>query len=133
MNDASAIELRRAGERFRTRTSWLDSRHSFSFGRHYDPANTHHGLLLVSNDDVVRAGTGFTTHPHRDMEIVTWVLEGELEHTDTTGHQVDTSLGSNHRNAGLAGSGAQPIVVGDDPVELVAQVEGAQVRLNRLA
>ncbi|HEU0131749.1 MAG TPA: pirin family protein [Mycobacteriales bacterium] len=80
------MELRRAGERFATRTDWLDSRHCFSFGPHYDPANTHHGLLLVSNDDVVRAGTGFRTHPHRDMEIVTWVLSGELEHTDTLGN-----------------------------------------------
>jgi redox-sensitive bicupin YhaK (pirin superfamily) len=80
------MELRRAGERFATRTEWLDSRHCFSFGQHYDPANTHHGLLLVSNDDVVRAGTGFRTHPHRDMEIVTWVLSGELEHRDTLGN-----------------------------------------------
>jgi len=79
-------DIRRAEDRFRTRTSWLDSRHSFSFGRHFDPDNTHHGLLVVSNDDIVRAGSGFTTHPHRDMEIVTWVLDGELEHTDTTGH-----------------------------------------------
>src|SRR5262249_29857329 len=52
----------------------------------YNPGNTHHGLLLVSNDDVVRAGTGFRTHPHQDMEIVTWVLDGELEHKDSEGH-----------------------------------------------
>lgn len=81
----SPITVVRAGERFHTRIGWLDSHHSFSFGGHYDPANTHHGLLLVSNDDVVRAGTGFETHPHRDMEIVTWVLEGELEHRDSVG------------------------------------------------
>ncbi len=80
------IDIRRAGERMNTSTYWLNSQHSFSFGGHYDPANTHHGMLLVSNDDVFRAGTGFDTHPHRDMEIVTWVLEGELEHKDTTGH-----------------------------------------------
>lgn len=77
------IRVVRSDERAHTRLGWLDSRHSFSFGAHYDPSNTHHGLLLVHNDDVVRAGTGFTTHPHRDMEIVTWVLEGELEHKDT--------------------------------------------------
>jgi quercetin 2,3-dioxygenase len=81
------VDVRRRHERFHTRAGWLDSHHSFSFGRHYDPDNTHHGLLLVSNDDVVQAGTGFTTHPHRDMEIVTWVLDGALEHKDTTGHQ----------------------------------------------
>ena len=80
------VNLRRAGQRFATRTSWLDSRHSFSFGQHYDPTNTHFGLLLVSNDDVVAPGTGFETHPHRDMEIVTWVLDGSLVHEDSRGH-----------------------------------------------
>lgn len=80
------IDVRPAEKRFHTWTPWLDSRHSFSFGKHYDPQNTHHGLLLVSNDDIVRPGTGFMTHPHRDMEIVTWVLDGELEHKDSEGH-----------------------------------------------
>ena len=83
---SSVIDVRRAGERFHTRTGWLDSHHSFSFGHHRDPANTHFGLLLVSNDDVVAPGTGFETHPHRDMEIVTWVLDGALVHQDSTGH-----------------------------------------------
>ena len=69
-------DVRRAATRDATKIDWLDSKHSFSFGQHYDPANTHHGLLLVNNDDVVAPGTGFETHPHRDMEIVTWVLEG---------------------------------------------------------
>lgn len=77
------IDIRRADSRPHTDIGWLDSRHSFSFGHHYDPANVGHGLLLVSNDDRVAAGTGFSTHPHRDMEIVTWVLSGELEHRDT--------------------------------------------------
>jgi quercetin 2,3-dioxygenase len=80
-----ATEVRRAGERFHTQLDWLDSWHSFSFGPHHDPANTGHGLLLVNNDDVVRAGRGFGTHAHRDMEIVTWVLRGELEHRDSIG------------------------------------------------
>jgi quercetin 2,3-dioxygenase len=81
-----AVDIRRAGTRFRTTLDWLDSRHSFSFGQHYDPADTHFGLLLVSNDDRVRAGTGFGTHGHRDMEIVTWVLSGRLEHRDSEGN-----------------------------------------------
>ena len=81
-----AIDIRRAGDRFTTRIDWLDSRHSFSFGRHYAEDNTHFGLLLVSNDDIVQPETGFSTHPHSDMEIVTWVLDGELEHKDSTGH-----------------------------------------------
>jgi quercetin 2,3-dioxygenase len=80
------VDVRRAADRFATRISWLDSKHSFSFGRHYDPGNTAHGLLLVNNDDVVTAGSGFETHPHRDMEIVTWVLQGSLVHQDSTGH-----------------------------------------------
>ncbi len=83
---STTLEIRRAATRPRTRLGWLDSSHSFSFGGHYDPANTHHGLLLVSNDDRVAAGTGFSTHPHRDMEIVTWVLSGRLEHKDSEGN-----------------------------------------------
>ncbi|HEX4431286.1 MAG TPA: pirin family protein [Frankiaceae bacterium] len=79
------IDVRPAGERPKTKISWLDSKHSFSFGSHYDAANTHHGLLLVNNDDRVDPGTGFETHPHRDMEIVTWVLSGSLVHQDSTG------------------------------------------------
>jgi len=79
------VDVRPAGERPKTKISWLDSKHSFSFGSHYDPANTHHGLLLVNNDDRVDPGTGFETHPHRDMEIVTWVLQGSLVHQDSTG------------------------------------------------
>ena len=80
------IDVKRRSDRFRTRLPWLDSSHSFSFGPWYDPDNTHHGLLVVSNDDVVHPTSGFETHPHRDMEIVTWVLEGELEHRDTLGN-----------------------------------------------
>ena len=79
------VDVRPAASRFHTQLDWLDSWHSFSFGPHHDPANTGHGLLLVNNDDVVRGGGGFATHPHRDMEIVTWVLDGELEHRDSTG------------------------------------------------
>lgn len=82
----TAVDVRRSTDRPSTTTSWLDSKHCFSFGGHYDPQNTHFGLLLVSNDDVVAPGTGFETHPHRDMEIVTWVLAGSLVHQDSRGH-----------------------------------------------
>jgi quercetin 2,3-dioxygenase len=81
------VDVRRAADRARTRIGWLDSKHSFSFGPHRDPRNVHHGLLLVNNDDVVASGAGFETHPHRDMEIVTWVLQGSLVHQDSTGHR----------------------------------------------
>jgi redox-sensitive bicupin YhaK (pirin superfamily) len=83
---APVIDIRRADDRLKTKIAWLDSKHSFSFGHHYDPTNTRHGLLLVNNDDSVKPGTGFDTHPHRDMEIVTWVLRGSLVHQDSTGH-----------------------------------------------
>ncbi|MFJ3303774.1 pirin family protein [Streptomyces sp. NPDC086549] len=84
---APSVDVRRAGRRPASRLSWLDSKHSFSLGTHQpDPANTHHGLLLVNNEDLVQPGTGFETHPHRDMEIVTWVLQGSLVHQDSTGH-----------------------------------------------
>jgi len=85
MGAASPIDVRPAKERFHTELDWLDSWHSFSFGGHDDPENTHHGLLLVNNDDIIGAGGGFPTHGHADMEIVTWVLEGALEHRDSTG------------------------------------------------
>src|SRR3954462_446486 len=80
------VDVRRATDRFKTRIGWLDSKHSFSFSNHWDPDNTHHGLLLVNNDDIVTAGAGFETHPHRDMEIVTWVLRGSLVHQDSEGN-----------------------------------------------
>lgn len=78
--------IQRADQRFKTNLGWLDSKHNFSFGGHYDPDNVGHGLLIVSNDDIVAPGGGFGTHPHRDMEIVTWVLDGELEHRDSEGN-----------------------------------------------
>ncbi|HEX5253971.1 MAG TPA: pirin family protein [Mycobacterium sp.] len=83
---SASTVIRDAGTRALTSTPWLTSRHSFSFGDHYDPDNTHFGLLLVNNDDIVSPGTGFDTHPHRDMEIVTWVLRGELSHHDSAGN-----------------------------------------------
>ncbi|MEZ0066440.1 redox-sensitive bicupin YhaK (pirin superfamily) [Streptacidiphilus sp. MAP12-20] len=82
-----SIDVRRAGLRPASRLTWLDSRHSFSLGTgRPDPTNTHHGLLLVNNEDLVQPGMGFETHPHQDMEIVTWVLQGSLVHQDSSGH-----------------------------------------------
>ena len=83
----TSIDVRSADDRFHTTLGWLDSWHSFSFGHHHDPANVGHGLLIVSNDDRVAPGGGFGTHAHRDMEIVTWVLDGELEHRDSEGNE----------------------------------------------
>src|SRR5712671_1026903 len=79
------ITIRPAETRGRTRLSWLDSRHSFSFGDYYDPRQTGFGPLRVINEDRVEPGRGFDTHGHRDMEIISYVLEGALEHKDSIG------------------------------------------------
>jgi redox-sensitive bicupin YhaK (pirin superfamily) len=79
------IEIRNAEERGRTRISWLDGRHSFSFNRYHDPKWMGFRSLRVINDDLISGGGKFGKHPHEDMEILTWVLDGKLVHEDSTG------------------------------------------------
>ena len=80
------IRLRPADQRFHTRIDWLDSWHSFSFGEHYDPKNVGFSVLRVINDDLIAPGGGFGMHGHRDMEILTYILDGALEHRDSLGN-----------------------------------------------
>lgn len=78
--------LRRAADRFRTTGGGIDTRHLFSFGRHYDPERVGHGALMVLNEETLSVGRGFDDHPHADAEILTWMLAGSLVHADSAGH-----------------------------------------------
>jgi redox-sensitive bicupin YhaK (pirin superfamily) len=112
-----SIDVRRADSRPHTKIGWLDSWHCFSFGGHYDPDNTGHGLLRVSNDDRVLGGYGFDTHAHRDMEIVTWVLSGRLSHRDSAGNVGELYPGLAQRMS--AGTGIQHSEMNPSPTEEV--------------
>jgi len=80
------IEIRKAQDRGHSHIDWLDSYHTFSFGEYYDPDHIQFGYLRVMNEDRIKPSMGFGTHPHRDMEIITVMLEGELAHKDSIGN-----------------------------------------------
>jgi len=80
------LNIRKAEDRGRSDMSWLESKHTFSFADYHDPIHMGHGKLRVINDDTVAPGGGFGTHPHRDMEIISYVIEGSLEHKDSMGN-----------------------------------------------
>lgn len=93
--------IQRSNERAFFDHGWLKTYHSFSFADYYDPQNVNWGALRVFNDDTVAPGEGFPTHPHRDMEIITYVLEGQLEHRDSTGsHGIVGPGGAQYMSAG---------------------------------
>ena len=80
------VDIRRASDRHETRLGWLHGRHSFDTGIDPFGSDTHHGVLVVNNHDTIAPNTGFDTHHHQNMEIVTWVLEGSVVHQDSEGH-----------------------------------------------
>jgi quercetin 2,3-dioxygenase len=111
-------EVRRAGTRAVTSTDWLHSAHSFSFGAHYDPANLSFGLLLAHNVDELRPGPGYPPHRHANVEILTWVLSGALEHSDADGMRrlepgtlQYLSAGSGIEHAERSASASEPVRV----------------------
>jgi redox-sensitive bicupin YhaK (pirin superfamily) len=111
------IAQRKSGERGYAHHGWLESWHSFSFADYHDPAHVRFGPLRVINEDIVQPGTGFGTHGHRDMEILTYVLSGTLRHSDSTGSSGDIHYGEVQMMS--AGTGVQHSEVNPSPEEAV--------------
>jgi redox-sensitive bicupin YhaK (pirin superfamily) len=113
------IEVRRAAERYRggDPEAGIDTWHAFSFGPHYDPGNLRFGAVIACNEEHLAPGAGFDEHPHSHTEIVTWVIEGELTHRDSAGHETTVRPGDVQHLCAAAGvrhvernDGAAPLV-----------------------
>ncbi|MGV9450960.1 pirin family protein [Streptomyces sp. NPDC003635] len=99
------MDVRRADERYPggDAAAGIDSRHAFSFGPHYDPDNLRFGAMIACNEERLAPGAGFDEHPHSHTEIVTWVVEGELTHRDSRGHETTVRPGDVQRLSSAAG------------------------------
>lgn len=115
--NTKSLTVRRSEDRGTTELRWLHGRHSFSFGRYYNPNNMGYRSLRVINDDIVEPASGFGEHGHDNMEILTWVLEGTLHHQDSTGSDGDLRPGE--LQAMTAGSGIRHSEVNDSPTKRV--------------
>jgi redox-sensitive bicupin YhaK (pirin superfamily) len=114
------MEIQRSAERFHGDHGWLKTAHSFSFADYFDPKRVQWGGLRVFNDDRIAAGEGFPTHPHRDMDIVTYVLDGKLEHKDSMGnHGVVDRYGVQYMSAGTGVRHSEFNASKTDPLHLV--------------
>jgi redox-sensitive bicupin YhaK (pirin superfamily) len=114
------ITLRKATERGYAHHGWLESWHSFSFADYFDPAHVHFASLRVINEDIVQADSGFGKHPHRDMEIITYILSGSLRHRDSMGNGEDIRAGEVQlMRAGTGVTHSEFNASADDPVHLL--------------
>jgi quercetin 2,3-dioxygenase len=113
------IEVRAPGDRFLTRAEGRTTWHSFSFGAHYDPHNTGFGALVAHNDELLPRGTGYDDHPHRDTEIVTWVMSGALRHRDSSGHEHVLVAGDVQRLSAGSGVVHAEVSASDEPTRFV--------------
>jgi redox-sensitive bicupin YhaK (pirin superfamily) len=118
--EGNVIKIRPSVERGAAKLDWLDSRHSFSFDQYYDPAHMGFRSLRVINEDRVAAGMGFGMHPHKDMEILTWILQGALTHRDNMGHAETIRPGElQHMTAGTGVVHSEMNPSKDQPVHLL--------------
>ena len=115
----SDLLFRPAAERFHSQLDWLESWHTFSFANHFDPAWMGFGPLRVINDDTIAAGRGFGMHPHRDMEIITVMVEGQLNHHDSLGHREVLRAGEVQRMSAGTGVVHSEMNEGDQPCRLL--------------
>jgi len=114
------VEIQRSAERYQADHGWLKTAHSFSFADYFDPKRLQWGALRVFNDDTIAGGSGFPTHPHRDMDIVTYVLDGELEHKDSMGNRgVVQRYGVQYMSAGTGVRHSEVNASPTDPLHLV--------------